>query len=98
MVEEKSLAPLYDVTSTTVYPEVDREMGVSFGGSRRVDQVTRSEVAATAKACGVGEKRGLMELDETIEGSRCSPGLCRSHLRSRGFELAEEMGDRIKRL
>ena len=93
----KSLAPLYDVTSTTVYPEVDREMGVSFGGSRRVDQVTRSEVAATAKACGVGEKRGLMELDETIEEFPVALQASVEAICDQGFELAEEMGDRIKK-
>ena len=63
----KSLSPFYDLTCIAMYPEVDREMGVSFGGSRRIDQVTRGEVAATAKACGAGKRCGLAELDETIE-------------------------------
>ena len=35
------LAPLYDVLCTTVYPSLVREMGVSFGGSRKIDDVTR---------------------------------------------------------
>jgi len=72
-------------------------MGVSFGGSRRVDQVTRSEVAATAKACGVGEKRGLMELDETIEEFPAALQASVEAICDQGFELAEEMGDRIKK-
>lgn len=38
------LAPLYDVLCTTVYPSLVREMGVSFGGSRKIDEVTRGSV------------------------------------------------------
>ena len=91
----KSLSPLYDVTCTTVYPEVDREMGVSFGGSRRVDQVTRDEVAATAKACGVGVRRGFRELDETIESFPAALQAAVEAICNQGFGHAEEIGERI---
>lgn len=62
-----------------------------------MDQVTQSEVAATAKACGVGEKRGLMELDEAIEEFPVALQTAVEAICDQGFELAEEMGDRIKK-
>ena len=93
----KILSPLYDITCTTVYPEIDREMGVSFGGSRCIDQVSRSDVAKTAKACGVGEKRGLAELDEMIERFPAALHSAVEAVIDQGFPQAEELGVRIEK-
>ena len=34
----KGLSPLYDITCTTFYPEMDREMGVSLCASRKIHE------------------------------------------------------------
>lgn len=52
-------APLYDVVSTVVYPAVYKEMGVSFGGSRRIDEVTRELFARSLSVCGIPEDLGF---------------------------------------
>lgn len=93
----KGLSPLYDITCTTMYPELDKEMGVSFGGSRRIDQTTRDDVAATAKACGVGERRGLMELDETIEAFPAALCSAVDAICDQGFDQAEKVGEQINK-
>lgn len=91
----KTLSPLYDITCTTVYPGLDKEMGVSFGGSRRVDEVTRTEIAATAKSCGVGEKHALAELDEIIERFPHALRLATDEICAQGFDVAEQIGAKI---
>lgn len=52
-------APLYDVVSTVAYPNVYREMGVSFGGSRRIDEVTRELFSKSLSSCGIPEALGF---------------------------------------
>ena len=60
----KVLSPLYDITCTTIYPELDREMGVSLCASRKIDDVTLSDVLDAAKTMGMPEKIARGELDE----------------------------------
>ena len=49
----REIAPLYDVASTVLYPELYLEMGVSFGGDRRIDHVTKASIDAAARASGL---------------------------------------------
>lgn len=49
----REVAPLYDVISTVLYPEIYLEMGVSFGGDRRIDRVTREAIEGAAARCGL---------------------------------------------
>lgn len=68
----REVAPLYDVISTVLYPEIYLEMGVSFGGDRRIDRVTRGAIEGTAARCGL--PRDLVwgafdELGRTIPGA-----------------------------
>lgn len=89
------LSPLYDLTCTTIYPEIDREMGVSFGGSRRIDCVERGDVLRTACACGVGDKRGGMELDSLLEEFPDALLCGIRRVVDQGFPEADEVGGRI---
>lgn len=93
---EKTLAPLYDITCTTIYPNVDREMGVSFGRSRHIDTVTRNDVLATARACGVGQKFANNELDELLETFIPALEGAIEHLCAQGFKQAANTGEAIK--
>jgi len=43
------LAPLYDVTCTTRYPELTREMGIALCESRRIGEVTGADIRHAAR-------------------------------------------------
>lgn len=49
----REAAPLYDVVSTVAYPEIYKEMGVSFGGSRRIDEVTPALIEGSLQRSGI---------------------------------------------
>ncbi|MFR3924636.1 MAG: HipA domain-containing protein [Collinsella sp.] len=51
--KQARLALLYDVLCTTIYPNLVREMGVSFGGSRKIDDVTRESVLRQMAEAGL---------------------------------------------
>lgn len=53
--ETAELAPLYDVVNTTMYPRLAREMGISFGGSRVIDEVTVDMVLSRLVGIGVSK-------------------------------------------
>ena len=92
----KEVSPLYDITCTVIYPGLDKEMGVSFGRSRRIDEVTRDDVLVTARSCGTSAKLAENELDELME---TFPGALQGAVESvcgRGFSQAEELGRRIE--
>ena len=93
---KKELSPLYDVTCTTIYPGIYKEMGVSFGGSRRIDEVTRTEILSMARRCGANVKLVESELDELLETfpralRSAVEGIC-----NLGFFQAEELGRQIE--
>jgi serine/threonine-protein kinase HipA len=58
-----SLAPLYDITCTTIYPRLAQEMGVSLCSSRRISDVTANDIGQAAKSLGITDKMGFLELD-----------------------------------
>lgn len=60
----KRLAPLYDLTCTTFYPQTDREMGVSLNRSRRIDEVTIADIERSAKVVGVPRSVALGMLSD----------------------------------
>lgn len=57
------LSPLYDLTCTTVYPEILREMGVSLCASRKIDDVRSEDFLSAAKCAGVPARlvQGVVE-------------------------------------
>ncbi len=54
----RELAPLYDITCTTMYPELDREMGVSLCRSRRIDDVSAEDLEDVFARAGLSLKMG----------------------------------------
>ena len=93
---EIRLAPLYDAVCTTVYPQLVREMGVSFGGSRRIDDVNREMVIECLSECGMprGIAVGMISdtCNETLEALRSSA----VSLKEEGFPEAEGMFEKIR--
>ena len=47
------LAPLYDLVSTQVYPQLAKEMSMSIGGEYEPDRITRTNFMVMAKELGV---------------------------------------------
>lgn len=92
----RELSPLYDLTCTTIYPELDKEMGVSFGRSRRIDTVTREDIVATARMCGVGGKFPMREFDNLLEEFPVALDNAISVICDLGFPQAEIVGEQIK--
>ena len=89
------LAPLYDVLCTTVYPSLVREMGVSFGGSRKIDDVTRGPVMS--QMIGAGLPGGIvagMIADTCNEVPDVLRDAARG-LKEEGFPEAEVMFEKI---
>ena len=81
----KALSPLYDITCTTIYPELDREMGVSLCPSRKVDDVTLPDILASAKSMGVPEKIAKGELEELLDTFLNAVEVAKDSIASRGF-------------
>ena len=57
------LAPLYDLVSTVVYPELSREMAMGIGGEMLFSAITRANFSRMANDCGVSPKLVLSRLD-----------------------------------
>lgn len=65
-----SLAPAYDLVCTTYFPRYRRDMAMSLGGSRNIDEVAPSTFSALARELGITEaalKRLASPLAERIE-------------------------------
>lgn len=90
------LSPLYDVTCTTFYENLDREMGVSLCPSRRIDDVTLDDLLKSAGEAGVpkdvalGEIRGLGEKFLPALRSSCE------ELLADGFDAARMIAEHIR--
>ena len=58
-----TLAPLYDLVSTAVYPELSRDFAMSIGGARRIGKVGRADFERLAADCGISAKLVCERLD-----------------------------------
>lgn len=47
------LAPLYDLVSTQVYPQLAKEMSMAIGGEYEPDRITRNNFVMMAKELGI---------------------------------------------
>ena len=57
------LAPMYDVMSTAIYPEVGKKMAMKIDGEYAFKWITTGKFLRMAKAIGVGERVMRRELD-----------------------------------
>lgn len=89
------LAPLYDVLDTTIYESLPLEMGVSFGGTRRINDVTREMVFDAFERAGISKavvKGALAAVIEELPGCIESAA---SGLADEGFPEAKEMAGKM---
>ena len=60
---KRSLAPMYDVMSTAVYPEVSKRMAMKIDGEYAFKWITRGKFMRMAEALGFSQKTMAKELD-----------------------------------
>lgn len=85
------LAPLYDVLDTTIYENLPLEMGVSFGGSRRIDEVTKDMVLDTFGCAGIPKVVVNGAIDASVEELPACIERAAADLTKEGFTEAEEI-------
>lgn len=59
-----SLAPLYDLVSTAIYPELSSRLAMSVGSATQVRDVDSSAVEACARACGLAPRGARGRCDD----------------------------------
>ena len=59
----KHLAPIYDVMSTAVYPNLSRVNAMSIGGARKFEEVSRASFEAMAEEAGMRPQLVIGRLD-----------------------------------
>lgn len=89
--ERVSLAPLYDVVCTTIYPHLAREMGISFGGSRLIDDVCREAVLVRLESAGIARFIGETAIEDVSGEVPGALEAAADELSAEGFPLARDM-------
>ncbi|MEG0016961.1 MAG: HipA domain-containing protein [Gordonibacter sp.] len=91
-----SLAPAYDVVSTTFYTRFSRKMGMKLGHSSVIDEVCTDDIRLHAKRLGIGQKAlksiSCDLLDNAVKGLSDEA----SNLNKQGFEVAPPIADDIE--
>jgi len=92
----RELSPLYDITCTTFYPNLDKEMGVSLCASRRIDKVTADDILLSAIRVGIGEKLAWEQYISLSEDFMQSLAKAEEELLEQGFKEAVVVADFIR--
>lgn len=87
----RMLSPLYDITCTTLYPSLDREMGVSLCPSRRIDDVTAEDIRRAAKEIGIAEKLGWQQYVSLCEEFEAALPIAEQEIAAKGFANVHEI-------
>ena len=97
---ETRLAPLYDVLSTTYYPELAKKMAMKIGGEYASDKVTPRHFEKLAEEASLSKpmvRRRVLELAETIlaaipgvDGGYAATAKVAAHMKSRCASVAKK--------
>ena len=72
------LAPLYDIVSTAVYPDVEDSMAMSIGDQSKAAEVKQSDLRELARRCDLNPTQLLEEWERTVEKTaRCAESVAR---------------------
>ncbi|MBR3312893.1 MAG: HipA domain-containing protein [Atopobiaceae bacterium] len=63
----KAVSPIYDVTCTTMYPELSRDMGLGIGCHRSIDAVEPGDFLDFARQMGVSAAQARTSLSDLAE-------------------------------
>ena len=91
------LAPLYDITCTTIYPSVEAEMGVSLCPSRKIFNVTPHDIVRTSQALGVPQKLGESLYKELYANFPKALDAAANHLAQLGYNRTEYLVEHIRK-
>lgn len=90
-----ALSPLYDITCTLVYPQLEHEMGVSLCPSRRIDDVSLESIIDTAKRMGVGKQFALNEYRDLCLNFERALRESEAEIAGLGFDAVSPIADFI---
>lgn len=89
-----TLAPLYDLVSTVVYPQLTTRLAMSVGGATRLEQVDDAAWLALARDAGVRPAFVTRIRDEVAERAAAAvPGLLADD--EHANEMARRVGERV---
>ncbi|MDO4537870.1 MAG: HipA domain-containing protein [Coriobacteriales bacterium] len=88
-----TVSPTYDVTSTTYYPELSRDMGVSLTMSRRIDDVRREHLESACKRVGVSLRVGMNVIDNLRQKLPGAIEAARDYYRAKGIAGIDVVAD-----
>jgi serine/threonine-protein kinase HipA len=91
------LAPVYDVVSTTYYPELSKDMAMKIGREYSSDQVTLKDFEQLAEEAGLAKpivRNRVPELAETVIANLDKVGLEHPGCRSSRSTDPEKLRDR----
>ena len=93
----KSVSPAYDVTRTTTYPDLSRNMGIGIGTHRSLDAINVPDFSVLAKRLGIGRSQTKQDMAELAESF--APALMEAthSLEAECGKTAEELTERIVR-
>lgn len=90
------LSPLYDITCTTRYPALAREMGISLCQSRKIDDVTIGDILASAKVAGLPPKMAASEFEQMEELFPKALRAAEAEIAEKGFSEVSKLADYIE--
>lgn len=90
------LSPLYDITCTTRYPELAREMGISLCPSRKIDDVTKEDILSSAETIGLPPRMAASEFDQMEDLFPKALRAAEAEIAGQGFTDVTRMADYIE--
>lgn len=94
---EKEVSPLYDVVCTTIYPQIYLEMGVSLCPSRRITDVTPSDIVSSCRSMHVSPKMGIGLYRELWDGFPSALHEAKTRISDMGYPQVGVIADHIER-
>lgn len=89
------LSPMYDVCSTTVYPELDRRMGISISPHGLIDTVTQSSTHELVRWVGLPDAIAIPQIRNAVMGVLPAIEASRDKITHMGFPRVSKVADKI---
>ncbi|SHK93577.1 HipA domain-containing protein [Hespellia stercorisuis] len=90
-----SLAPAYDIISTTVYEASTRNMGMMIGGQLCIDKITRESFRKEAQKVGINDKLAIHGFEQMASKFEKSLRETSRQLNEQGFLNADILCEKI---
>ena len=91
------LSPHYDVTCTTYYPSLAREMGISLCESRRIDDVAAANILEAAKRVGIPAAIGKQRYIDLLQKMPAAIDATSKSLSSQSFSQVRDIAQFVKK-